>query len=94
MPHILSIHKNVNYGLNELHQKVKQTKVPNYIGARIPVDNQLNIDEWKCLLADYWDQQLLKFLEFGFPVGFHRDCLLQHSLENPHWISPVTWTNI
>ena len=52
------------------------------MGARIPVDNQLNVEEWKRLLENYWDQQLLQFLEFGFPVGFNRNCPLYHSIEN------------
>ena len=25
---------------------------------------------------DYWDQQLLELIEFGFPLGFNRNCKL------------------
>ena len=40
------------------------------------------MDEWKHLLDDHWDQQLLQFLELGFPGGFNRACQLQPSLDN------------
>ena len=68
--------QNLGYSVVELHSKVKEHKSPNFIGARIPVPSQLNIPVWKDLLSEYWDQQLLQFLEFGFPLGFNRDCPL------------------
>ena len=46
------------------------------LGARIPLESQLNIPKWKVELKDYWDQQLLQFLEYGFPLGFNRSCKL------------------
>ena len=49
---------------------------PNFLGARIPLESQLNIPKWKVELKDYWDQQLLQFLEYGFPLGFNRSCKL------------------
>ena len=77
---VLPVHydcqQNLGYSVVELHSKVKAHKSPNFIGARIPVPSQLNIPVWKDLLSEYWDQQLLQFLEFGFPVGFNRDCPL------------------
>ena len=69
---------NLNYSVVELHSKVKEHDAPNFIGARIPVPSQLNIPVWKEWLSDYWDQQLLQFLEFGFPIGFNRNCPLNH----------------
>ena len=55
---------------------VKQYGVPNFLGARIPVLSQLNVDEWKCEFNDYWDRQLLQLIQFGFPLGFNRNCKL------------------
>ena len=52
------------------------------MGARIPVTSQLNIHCWKHHLKDYWDSQLLDFLEFGFPLGFNRNCLLKNEMCN------------
>ena len=54
----------------QLHKSVKQFGCPNFLGARIPVVSNLNIDNWKFHLRDYWDTQLLDLLEFGFPLDF------------------------
>ena len=51
----------------ELHETIKCYGKPNFLGARIPVSSQLRIQNWKVLLKDYWDQQLLQFLEYGSP---------------------------
>ena len=66
----------------KLHEEVKKYNLPNYLGARIPIRSQMNIGIWKTLLKDYWDQQLLQCLEFGFPLGFNRMCPLKHDKEN------------
>ena len=74
--------ENPGYSIAELHHKVKGVGLPNFLGARIPVKNQLNIAMWKSVLSEYWDQQLLQLLEFGFPVGFDRNSELQHDIGN------------
>ena len=66
----------------ELHRKVKLYNKPNFLGARIPVHSQLNVDQWKRYLVDYWDKQLLEFLQFGFPLGFNRQCPLKSDNKN------------
>ena len=66
----------------KLYEEVKKFNLPNYLGARIPVKSQMNIQAWKNLLKGYWDQQLLQCLEFGFPLGFNRQCLLRHDTIN------------
>ena len=62
----------------EAHKMVARHNKPNYLGARIRVDTQLNLEEWYDQLKGYWDQQLLDFLTFGFPLDFNRN-------------SPLTW---
>ena len=66
----------------QLHNAVKQQGNPNFIGARIPVQSQLNVEAWQRELSSYWDQQLLQFIQFGFPLGFNRTCELRHTDEN------------
>ena len=66
----------------ELHNEVKKYNLPNYLGARIPVESQLNIQAWESLLEGYWDKQLLECLKFGFPLGFNRTCPLNHDKDN------------
>ena len=62
----------------DVHRKVKQTGLANFMAARIPVKSQLNIDKWKESLVGYWDQQLLQLIEYGFPLDFNRACRLRH----------------
>ena len=58
--------------------KLKHMK-PNFIGTRIPIPSQYEIEVWKQELSSYWDQHLLKFLQFGSPLGFNRKCELRHT---------------
>ena len=40
------------------------------MGAKLPVEHQLNIPEWRKLRPLLSDTQLVDFLEYGFPVGY------------------------
>ena len=62
----------------DVHRKIKQKGLANFMAARIPVKSQLNIDKWKESLVGYWDQQLLQLIEYGFPLDFNRACRLRH----------------
>ena len=62
-------HTNVS-SIVDLHTKVEQFDKPNFLGTRIPVASQLKVQNWELLLKDYWDQQLLQFLQYGFPIFF------------------------
>ena len=66
----------------DMHEEVKKYDLPNYLGARIPVKSELNIQAWEQLLHGYWDTQLLECLKFGFPLGFNRMCPLDHDKNN------------
>ena len=61
------------------HVKVKISGRYNYQLANIPVHMNLNIDSWKKHLEDFSDQDVVKFLEFGWPLGFEgrRDVVVQ-----------------
>ena len=61
----------------DLHNHVTKSTNPNFMGLRIPIPSQLNIEVWKQELGAYWDQQLLEFLQFGFPLGFNFACELK-----------------
>ena len=67
----------------QTHKLVKDSKLPNYLGCRIPVDSGLNIKKWRHYLANYWDQQLCDLLEYGFSLDFDRKCFL-NSVEQNH----------
>ena len=64
------------------HFRVKATGIPNFLGARIPVKSQLNVEEWQQILVNYWDKQLIHLIQFGFPLDFNRASTLTHGDEN------------
>ena len=66
----------------EMDHYVKCTGCPNYMHARVPVKSQLNIEAWHDVLSEYWDQQLLELIEFGFSLDFNRNCPLNHENAN------------
>ena len=68
--------------LIDMYEEVRKHDLPNYLGARIPVNSELNIQAWEELLDGYWETQLLECLKFGFPLGFNRMCSLSHDKNN------------
>ena len=44
--------------------------------------SQLKVGVWQDLFKDYWDQQLLQLLRFGFPLDFNRNCTLKNEMGN------------
>ena len=66
----------------EAHAIVRKSGKPNFMGARIPLASQLNINAWKFYLAQYWDNQIVALLQYGFPLDFDRLALLQSTYVN------------
>ena len=54
----------------------------NFEGARCRVPSGLCIPAWKQYLAGYHDEQLVPFLEFGWPINFDRTSVLTSTLQN------------
>ena len=67
----------------ELHSKIRQSQLPNFLGCCIPVKGQLHAHVWRKYLSDYWDKQLSDLIDFGFPIDFDRTCPLL-STDNNH----------
>ena len=66
----------------EAHVIVRKLGKPNFMGARIPLASQFNINAWKFYLAQYWDNQIVDLLQYGFPLDFDRSALLQSTYVN------------
>ena len=62
----------------EQHLKVRSSGTSNFLAERIPVESQLNVSEWKKVFKNYWDQQLVQLVQFGFPLDFNRNSVLHH----------------
>ena len=59
---------NVTPDLFTAHNMIKSSSLPNFWGLRIPVDTNLNIPAWRKYLCNYFDQQLVDLIEYGFPL--------------------------
>ncbi|CAH1255121.1 TMEM68 [Branchiostoma lanceolatum] len=62
--------ESTSWPYRDWHARVRQSQVPNFRGARIPVPSSLNIAAWRSLLEGYHDADLCDLLEFGFPVNY------------------------
>ena len=58
------------------HKLVKASGTYNYRHCRIKVPTELNINNWRVLCANYHDQKLLDYLEYGFPLCIDRSELV------------------
>lgn len=52
---------------------IKKAGLPNFLGARIPVSSGLNVHAWRSELSEYHDKEIVNYIEFGWPVGYHSD---------------------
>lgn len=57
--------------LASVYQRVRDTGVPNAIGARAQLPTTLNIDAWENnLTRSHDDEELLSYIKYGFPLGY------------------------
>ena len=54
------------------HKLIRNSGLPIFWGLRILVQSQLNVKAWIFHLNDYWDQQLVDLIGYGFPLDFDR----------------------
>ena len=66
-PRMASHFKSSNLSL--IYSAVRETGIPNAIGARKPLPTELNLEAWEFYLGDH-DPQLLDFVKYGFPMGY------------------------
>ena len=53
-----------------LHKLIEGSRSLNYLGCRIPVNSQFNLQAWRDMLLGYWDVQLIELQNFGFPLDY------------------------
>ena len=54
---------------------VAESHRPNYQSACITVQTDLKINNWRVLCANFEDQLLLEYLEYGFPLCINKQAL-------------------
>ena len=57
-------------GWARVYSQVRASAIPNYRGARIPLESGLNIEAWRKRAHLISDGSLIDMLQYGFPVGF------------------------
>ena len=57
----------------KLYEYVSSFRCPNFLGAHIQVNFDMNLDLIDSLAQDYWDWQLPLYLRYGFPMDFKGD---------------------
>ena len=55
---------------HSLYLTVRQSNLPNYLSARIPVPSDLNCSMWDILLKGYSDAEITDYLRFGWPSSY------------------------
>ena len=65
-----------------LHKHIKDSGQMNFLGCRIPVASQFNLQAWQEMLEGYWDTQLIQLLAFGFPLDYNRNFSLSSDRNN------------
>ena len=53
-----------------LHRIVRESCLPNCMGIQVPGRTNPNVVNFRHFLVDYWDDQLVDLLKFGFPLDF------------------------
>ena len=76
------VHWGVIPDILEAHKLIKNSGIPNFLGMRIPVKTSLNVVNWRKHLVDYFDQQILDLIQFGFPLDFDRNTVLCSTYKN------------
>ena len=54
----------------------------NALGAKIPVSSQLSNSVWRHYLRDYADQDVVEFVQFGWPIDYISSVLPQSTHTN------------
>lgn len=54
-----------------LYERIRSFNLPNFLGARVPLETKLHLQVWREKLVSYHDKDICIFLEFGWPVGYH-----------------------
>ena len=68
--------------LVSLYEQVVRHKLPNYLGARIPVTDNFNQQVWDELLEGHSDRHVTQFMLFGWPTSFMGSTIPTLDLDN------------
>lgn len=81
-PRISDEAKKVMPHFAELYERVKAYNLPNFLGAKVPIESGLKVERWVLSLQDYHDNEICHFLAYGWPLGFLADDIPQTVSKN------------
>ena len=64
---------NIGQECIKIYEIVQATAVPNFLQARVPIPQNLNIHAWRAFMQNSPHAGIVDFLEFGWPVGYMAD---------------------
>ena len=64
---------------------IRESGLPNYRGARIPIKSGLKVPAWERYLQDYPDKCLLQYIRFDFPLSLASTSGLSNILVKNHY---------
>ena len=68
----------------ELYHSLRDSTLPNCMGARLRVPSNMNISAWEDYLRTFYDTQLIDFLKFGFPLDMVPNPILDNKFVRNH----------
>ena len=54
----------------KIYNAVRESRLPNYLGVKLPLPSGLLIPEWRRRLVDYHDESLCDYLAYGWPINY------------------------
>ena len=64
---------------------IQATGLPNYRLARFPIQSGLNIEAWRHHLKGYYNEKLIEYLTYGFPLSLQHDTCLNNTVVVNHY---------
>ena len=64
---------------------IQATGLPNYRLARFPIQSGLNLDAWRHHLEGYYNERLIEYLTYGFPLSLQDKACLNNTVVANHY---------
>ena len=64
---------------------IRESGLPNYSGAQIPIKSGLKVPAWEKYLQDYPEKHILQYIRFGFPLSVSSTLSLSNTSVKNHY---------
>ena len=77
-------HSDMTNWIKLAHSTASKHNVPNYLGAHVKVVSQLDVRQWRHLLAPYQFSRVCDYIEFGFPLSLKYEDFKYNTIVDNH----------